>query len=174
MFMELLDPASDIKHLCSRNLFWLYLCTYFSEPCLCIFSQTLPVMQSKLHMLTGGPASEASIIPPSSLLQGGDGRRPLAPVDMRHAWKHRWSHITHSSSSPVAESKKEKKKVWKVQDMFCSVAVSRGFLLWVSVAFTGYANISTSSFCCTWRGFGSPARCSILLNPVSTLTRMFE
>lgn len=60
---------------------------------------------------------------------------------MRRIWKetvgfhdhgrHAWSDITHFSSSSVVE---RKKKVGKVHDLLCNLAVNRGCLLWVSLA----------------------------------------
>lgn len=54
MFMEPLELTSDIKDLCYKKAFWLYLCNYFSGMWLDIFnplhSQTFSVMQSNLHM----------------------------------------------------------------------------------------------------------------------------
>lgn len=146
----------------------IFLCTLLV--CYRLFQSDVSCHAMEAAHVNTGPALEAAL--PSSLLHGEMEGGCWVP----ETWDLPESTAGLTSPTPLPHPSlkaKKKKKVWKVHGVLCSVAVSRGFLLWVSLAFTGYANISTFSFYCTWGGWITRS----LLNPAESclnFTGMFE
>lgn len=156
MFMEFFMSLHLILRIYVAKTRSDYICAHISLNLGCIFSICFTSCNviKPAHVYTG-PASEAAF---ASLLHGGDD----APHLEGDSWVPRpWETCLvwhHPLLFLIRRWKKNKsgKSARFIMQFGCKPRV---FALGFFSSFTGYANISTYSFYCTRRGFGSPSLC---------------